>query len=414
MINCFYDCYVILNKVYADKSYLKQAINSTQIEEKNRSLTVKTCYGVLDKDIELSYYISYLAPKSPKLVIRTILKIAMYFIKYLKKHDYAVTKNAVELTKKLGKGGASGFVNAFLRKFISADIPLPTNNIKNLSIKYSYPEFLVELLINDYGTHRAEKIMASENKKTCLSFYNENGEEYLKSRSIPFDKTPYDNVFLLDNFSRNSDYDKGIYTYQSLGSVAICDVVESGEDLIDVCSAPGGKSINLSRKFNTVTSLDIHEHRVNLIEEYKSRMKVDNITTCVHDSKILKDEFIDKFDAVLCDVPCSGTGVINDNPDIKLNRSIDSINELLLEQYSILSTCSKYVKKGGFLYYSTCSILKSENIDIIKRFLTENVQFELQKINSKLPCETDGFVVQYLPDVSFGNGFFVAKLKRVL
>ena len=122
MVNYFYDCYSILNKVYSDKSFIKQAINSTFIEEKNRALTIKTCYGVLDKDIELSYYINKLTEKSPKLVIRTILKISMYAIKYLEKKDYAVTKNAVELTKKLGKGGASGFVNAFLRKFINEKV----------------------------------------------------------------------------------------------------------------------------------------------------------------------------------------------------------------------------------------------------------------------------------------------------
>ena len=115
MVNYFYDCYTILNKVYSEKTFIKQAISSTFIEEKNRALIIKTCYGVLDKDIELSYYLSHLTQKSPKLVIRTILKIAMYAIKYLEKKVYTVTQNAVELTKKLGKGGTSGFVNAFLR-----------------------------------------------------------------------------------------------------------------------------------------------------------------------------------------------------------------------------------------------------------------------------------------------------------
>ena len=118
MINYFYDCYQILNKVYSDKAFVKQAINDTFIEEKNRALTVKTVYGVLEKDIELSYYLKALTEKTPKLAIRTILKISMYAIKYLNKKVYAVTENAVELTKKLGKKGASGFVNAFLRKFM--------------------------------------------------------------------------------------------------------------------------------------------------------------------------------------------------------------------------------------------------------------------------------------------------------
>ena len=117
MLISIYDSYNILSKVYSQNAYLKQAILSTPIEEKNRALVVKTCYGVLDKDIELSYYIRYLSPKSPKLAVRTVLKIAMYFIRYLKKHPYAVIDNAVELVKKLGKGGVGGYVNALLRRF---------------------------------------------------------------------------------------------------------------------------------------------------------------------------------------------------------------------------------------------------------------------------------------------------------
>ena len=146
MVNYFYDCYTVLNKVYSEKTFIKQALSSTFIEEKNRALTVKTCYGVLDKDIELSYYLSALVDKNPKLVIRTILKIAMYAIKYLQKKEYAVTKNAVELTKKLGKGGASGFVNAFLRKFIKTEVKLPKDKYEYLSVKYSYPLFAVKSL----------------------------------------------------------------------------------------------------------------------------------------------------------------------------------------------------------------------------------------------------------------------------
>ena len=130
MVNYFYDCYNILNKVYSQKAFVKQAINSTFIEEKNRSMIIKTVYGVLDNDKELSFYISKLTEKSPKLVIRTILKISMYAVKYLNKQIYAVTKNAVELTKKLGKTGASGFVNAFLRKFYGASFEFPNNKIE--------------------------------------------------------------------------------------------------------------------------------------------------------------------------------------------------------------------------------------------------------------------------------------------
>lgn len=413
MINYFYDCYTILNKVYSEKTFIKQAIASSFIEEKNRALTIKTCYGVLDKDIELSYYISKLTEKSPKLTIRTVLKIAMYAIKYLQKKEYAVTKNAVELVKKLGKGGTSGFVNAFLRKFIKTEIPLPKNKIDYLSIKYSYPKFALLELVEQYGFDRAEKIISAENLNTCLSFYDIDGEKYLNDLGLTFEKTPFDNVFLVKNFVRNADYDKGLYTYQALGSVAICDVIEPCEQLLDCCAAPGGKSIRLSYKCKNVTSWDIHPHRVDLIKDYILRMGRANINTEVKDAKELDQNLIEKFDTVLVDAPCSGLGVLNDNPDIKLNREVDNVISLNKEQISILKNVSKYVKKGGFLYYSTCSILSSENIAIINAFMSDINGFEICKIDSKLAHEDVFGTNLFLPDISGGLGFFVAKLKRV-
>ncbi len=413
MINYFYDCYTILNKVYSEKSFIKQAINSTFIEEKNRALTIKTCYGVLDKDIELSYYLKKLCDKSPKLAIRTILKISMYAIKYLEKKEYAVTKNAVELTKKLGKSGASGFVNAFLRKFISTKIQLPNDKIDYLSIKYSYPKFAVEELVKTHGYERTESIISANNERTCLSFYDVDGEKYLTDKGVSFEKTPFKNVYLAKNFIRDNEYDNGTYTYQALGSVAICDVVSPCEKLLDCCAAPGGKSIRLSYKCDEIESWDIHEHRVNLIEEYKTRMKRTNVTTRVQDSKLYLKEIEQVFDAVLCDAPCSGLGVLNDNPDIKLNREYEDIKALNKEQLAILNSVCNYVKIGGYLYYSTCSVLSSENIDIVKDFLSHNTNYIIEEINSKLPHENILGTNAFMPDISMGLGFYIAKLKRV-
>ncbi len=413
MVNYFYDCYVILNKVYSEKSFIKQAINSTFIEEKNRALIVKTCYGVLDKDIELSYYLSKLVDKSPKLAIRTILKISMYAIKYLQKKEYAVTKNAVELTKKLGKGGASGFVNAFLRKFINSKIQMPNEKIEYLSVKYSYPKFAVEELVKVHGIERTEKIISAENSKSCLCFYGVNGGEYLKNLGYNYEETPFENVYLVNNFVRNADYDKGVYTYQALGSVAICDVVEPCEKLLDCCAAPGGKSIRLSFKCANVTSLDVYDHRVDLITDYKKRMGRENVNELVADSKIYNSNYHERFDAVLCDAPCSGLGVLRDNPDIALNRSKDDVLCLNMEQLSILKNVSRYVKKGGYLYYSTCSILNSENIEIINAFMSDINDFQLCEIDSKLQHENIKGTNLFLPDISGGLGFYVAKLKRI-
>ena len=413
MLNCFYDCYTILNKVYSEGAYFKQALNQTIIEEKNRALTTKICYGVLDKDIELSYYLKNLADKSPKLAIRTIIKISMYCIKYLEKKPYAVIDNAVELTKKLGKKGASGFVNAILRKFITAKIPLPKSKDQFLSVKYSYPTFVVSELLKTYGEERAEKILSCQNVTTTLCFYDVNGEEYLKNLGVKFEKTPFDNVYYTKNFIRNADYDKGVYTYQAIGSVAICDVVDACENLLDCCSAPGGKSVRLSYRCDSVTSFDIHEHRVELVKDYARRMKRNNITASLKDGKVYDQTLKECFDAVLVDAPCSGTGVFNDNPDMKLNKTLDTVKELNKEQISILKTASRYVKVGGYLYYSTCSIMSSENYDIIEKFLKNNDNYQICNINSKLNHQNINGTNLFLPDISDGLGFYVAKLKRV-
>ena len=413
MVNYFYDCYRILTKVYSEKKYIKQAINDEFIEEINRALIVKICYGVLDKDIELSYYIKSFTEKTPKLAVRTILKISMYMIKYLGKKEYFVVENAVELTKKLGKSGASGFVNAFLRKFAVSSIKLPDDPIQRLSVQYSYPEFAVKILAEDYGLTRAEKIISAPYPDNTLCFYGTDGKKYLTEKGISFNETPFHNVFTVKNFSRNIDYDEGVYTYQALGSVAICETVDACDNVLDCCAAPGGKSVRLSFKAKNVVSWDIHLHRVKLIEEYASRMKRENITAKVRDAAVYDEEFSRKFDAVLCDAPCSGFGVVGDNPDIKLNRTPDNISELVRQQSAILNTVCEYVKTGGFLYYSTCSVFLRENIGIIKDFLSRRTDFTIENTDSPLPHLDIEGTNAFLPDVSFGNGFYVAKLKRI-
>ena len=413
MTNALYDSYQILSKVYADGAFIKQAIADSCIDPVNKGFTIKTCYGVLDKDIELNYYIKVLTDKTPRLAVRTILKISIYAIKYLQKKDYFIVKSAVELTKKLGKSGASGFVNAFLRKFIDREIPLPEEETAFLSVRYSYPQFAVNILINDYGKKKAEAIMSAQYPDNTLCFFDDNGKEYLSGINVAFKETPFTNVYSVKNFIRNKDYDSGVYTYQSLGSVAICEAVSPCENLLDCCAAPGGKSVRLSYKCKNVTSWDIHPHRVSLINAYADRMKRTNITAEVKDAKVFDLSYDKKFDAVLCDVPCSGFGVVEDNPDIKINRTENNIKDLIKEQAEILRTVCNYVKIGGYLYYSTCSVFKCENINQVLSFLSERKDFVLENINSPLPHEDFYGTNAFLPDISNGNGYFVAKLKRI-
>ncbi|MBP5177253.1 MAG: hypothetical protein ILP02_01575, partial [Clostridia bacterium] len=372
----FYDAYQILSKVYSDGAYLKQAISDTRVEPSNKSKTIKICYGVLDKDLQLDYYIGKLCEKPPKLKIKIILKIGMYAVKYLENKPFAVIDALVELTKKLGKSANAGFVNAVLRKFVPANIPLPEGKIERLSVRYAYPAFAVERLLKDYGDG-AEDIMAFDKEYTFVRFLSGfDGEGYLKDKGYTYEKTPYLNLFAVDNMRMDDDFYSGVYTFQSIGSVAICEAVGSGKTLLDACAAPGGKSVYLSDRFSSIVACDVHPHRVDLIKAYTERMGVKNVTAVVADSGEY-EKGLGKFSAVLCDVPCSGYGTVKSNPDIKLRRSEKSLSDITSTQLNILSNCSRYVENEGVLVYSTCSVFDEENDEIISKFLENNDNFEI-------------------------------------
>ena len=416
MVNLIYDAYRILFHVYSEKAYIKQAINSEVIEPLNKNAVIKICYGVVENDIHLEYVISKLCDKRPKLPIRILLKISIYAIKFMNKPPYAITDGAVELCKKLGKAGMSGFLNAILRKYIkNPNITLPTSEIENLSIFYSYPEFAVREIINDYGIDQAKSIMSYNEVLTYLRFSNKvDGEAYLSSINANYSSTPFKNCFALNNFTREEGFFEGKYTFQSIGSIAICNIIDNGVNLLDTCAAPGGKSVYLAERFLNVTSSELHPHRVQLIEEYAKRMKVENIVAMQMDATKFNPDFLEKFDAVLCDVPCSGFGVVKENPDIKINREYENIESLNDIQLKILTNSSNYVKSGGYLYYSTCSIFKKENDEIIKKFMANNAdKFQVVDIYSALNSKKMQFGLQFLPHISNGAGFYVCKIKKL-
>lgn len=406
----FYECYTVLFKIFSEGAYCKQALNSTVISEKNRAKVTKIVYGVLDKNIELDYILSSLCNKNPKNAVKIILKIALYNLKYLNKQPYAVTDATVSLLKKMGKGATAGFANALLRKFATQKIQLPSEQIKRLSVQQSYPEFLIEKLLKKYSEQEVVNITSFSQVKTCLRF-KEGGERFLQENNLPYQTTPFEEVFLLDNFKMEEGFYEGKYTFQSIGSVAICDIAKGEGKLLDTCSAPGGKAVNLARFYSEVTAWDIHEHRVELIKSYAKRMG-EKVNASVYDATEFNEDLVDSFDTVLCDVPCSGTGVICENPDIKLNRTSESIEQLKATQQKILNTCSKYVKIGGYLVYSTCSILPEENEKNIKKFLSNN-DFVVDMPKSKLMGVQEEFGITFLPHISMGAGFYCCRLRRI-
>ncbi len=405
MNNPLVDPYIVLTKVYSGGAYLKQALASSPIEPLNRPRTSKICYGVLEKDIYLGYVIAANCRKAPKSAVRLILKIALYMLEFMGKHGYMVADCAVELAKKLGKDGAAGFVNAFLRSY---KIPsLPAGGDERLSVSTSSPLWLAKRVRRSYKGE-AEAILSAPSQGVCVRF--ERGEEeYLKGGYV---KTPFEHVYIFKNFVRDCGYDAGEYTFQSVGSVAVCSVISPCANLLDACAAPGGKSVLLAKECGHLTSQELHPHRAELIKAYAKRMGADNISVVTGDASVFNQEWEGAFDGVLCDVPCSGSGVINENPDIKLFRREEDIASLTALQQKILSNCARYVKAGGSLYYSTCSILPEENDSAIFNFLQQDSGFELCIPESPLAHKKTKFGLQFLPHISLGAGFFVTKLVR--
>ena len=406
MTNPFYDPYKVLCKVYAEGAHLKIALAESGIEELHRARTVKTVYGVLENDGYLSECIRTFAPKSPKQSVRVLLKISLYWLLFLEKPRYMVTDTAVELAKKLGKGGAAGFLNAFLRAFDCTKVVLPAGD-EGLSLKYNYPLFAVKKIKAEYGA-RAEAIMAAKSAGVTVRFVK-NEENYL---SRPHIKTPFPHVYIFENFTRDGGFFAGDYTFQSVGSVAICAACDPAESLLDACAAPGGKSVLLAEKCKRVTACELHAHRVSLIGAYCARMGTQNVTAMQTDSGVFRPEFEEKFDGVLCDVPCSGLGTVAENPDLPLFKHEEDMAELNAAQLAIIKNCARYVKKGGYLVYSTCSLLREENDGIVGAFLREHSDFSREEITSPLSYDKTEFGLQFLPDTAFGAGFYVCKLRK--
>jgi 16S rRNA (cytosine967-C5)-methyltransferase len=395
----------VLTKVYSGGKFLKQAISETIIEPLNKARTVKICYGVLEKDEYLNYLIEQNTRTTPKSAVRLILKIALYMLEFMDKHNYMVVDSAVELTKKLGKGGAAGFVNSFLRSYKVP--PLPERADERMSVECSAPLWLVKKLKRSYKGE-AKQILTAESNGLCVRF-ERNEEKYLQKPHIA---TPFPHVYIFKNFVRDEGFFSGDYTFQSVGSVAICTAIEGCNNFLDACAAPGGKSVLISKKCQRVVAQELHEHRVNLIGDYCRRMGVDNVTAVQADGTVFNPEYENAFDGVLCDVPCSGTGVINENPDIKLNRKEEDIATLSALQLKILENCSRYVKSGGRLYYSTCSVLPEENDSVVYSFLQLHPEYALTIPTSPLENKQTKFGLQFLPHISLGAGFFLTSFTK--
>lgn len=423
----------ILLKIEKDKAYsniaLDSAVRELSLDSTDCAFISRLVYGVTERKITLDYVISQFLNqpiKKLKAEVLVILRLGTYQILYMDKiPDSAAVNESVSLAKNNKSSYASGVVNAVLRK-----VSLKKENVfkslsgdERLSILYSAPIDLVRFLMHHYNEENAEEILKSAlNKKeitirvnTLKTTQNEL-IEILEKENISTEITSLKDALIINTKGAVYEldaYKKGLFYVEDVSS-QIC-VKELGlkenYKLIDICSAPGGKSFTASQYMNNtgkIYSCDIHEHRVELIKSGAKRLGIENIIPTVNDATIFNEEFINA-DCVLCDVPCSGLGIIGKKPEIKY-KSLDEIKELIPIQKEILSTASKYVKKGGTLVYSTCSINPNENRKICDWFLKEHEDFYSVKVSPESErCIDEGDYLTLLPHINNCDGFFIAK-----
>lgn len=417
---------------------LREGLNNI-IDKQDRSFITRLVMGTIEKAITLDYIIecfSKIKVKKMKPLIRNLLRMSVYQLIYMHSiPDSAICNEAVKIAKKRKFVNLSGFVNGILRN-IARDkekIEYPKENtVRGMSIKYSCPEWIIEKLINDYGIDNISKILSDKQDKGGITVrvntskisvsnvikslneqgININSGNYLKNAIV------IDNI---DNIEKLECFESGYVQPQDESSmlVGLIADVKKGDYVIDVCSAPGGKSIHIADILDgsgRVDSRDINQYKVNLINENIERTGFENISTKVWDATKYDEDCYSKADIVIADVPCSGLGVLNSKADIKYNLTEEGMHNLEQVQREILKVVSDYVKPGGTLIYSTCTINPGENIDNIKWFV-ENFDYKLDSIDEYIPEvlrneDTKRGYLQLVQGIDKCDGFYIARLKR--
>ncbi len=395
------------------------------LEKRDRAFYTRMTEGTLGSLLTLDYYINQISKtpvKKQKPLIRNLLRIATYQILYMDAvPDSAAINEAVKLAKKRGFSQLSGFVNGVLRNLARQKdtICLPKKEegfVAYASVKYSYPEWIVEQFVADYGQKQCEEILSGLNEEQMISI-RVNTEhlsvealrDKLKEESIHTEpiKGTTAGLFLsgVDRLSDLESFQAGDFYVQDASSMLVAEWadVQAGDECIDVCAAPGGKSTHVAqllRGTGHVDARDLTEYKVSLIEENIARLGLTNISAKQWDATVLDATAVNQKDVVICDAPCSGLGVMGKKKDIRYHATKEGIEELNEIQKQILSTVQNYVKVNGKFIYSTCTICKKENEETVAWFLKEHPDFVLQEKRQVFPHEVGN------------DGFFLAKFVR--
>lgn len=371
-----------------------------------------------------------------KPFVAAVLRAGVYQIGFMDKvPESAVVNEAVALVKEKGFGKLSGFVNGVLRSIIRGwnEICLPDEKeepVRYLELKYSYPQWLLKMWLHEYSYDFVKALCEKNNESpdvtiacNTLKLTVEQLEKELETKGVNVRRASFiENALHVSgtaNIAALDAFQKGYFHVQDESSMLAARVLspEEGESVLDICAAPGGKSVLMAQMMKNkgiIIARDVYGHKLELLKETADRLGIDIIDTQEKDATILYEKSVNAFDKVLADVPCTGLGLIRKKPDIKRKKTGDDIDALCKIQKQILACAAKYVKKDGILVYSTCTICKKENSKNIEWFL-DNFDFELCDMNEYLPETLGGGedgMLQLFPHIHDTDGFFIARLKR--
>ena len=406
---------------------LDNVLNESDLDFLGKAFVTIAFYGVLERKITIDYILNKFLKKPMSKTppyTSAVLRSGAYQILFMNKiPNSAACNEAVKLIKKSKERGNVGLVNAVLRNLCKETTYDLLKNIENQSVKYSVENWLYDRLVSEYTKEKIDSFF--ENALLVppifirINLLKENAFELilkeLEEIGAKIISTDIDDFYAVEgikNVEKLNSFKSGLFFVQDYSSrlAVLALSAKPNERILDCCAAPGGKTFSIAidmQNTGEVISLDIHSHRVKLISDGAKRLSLENVKADVNDAAVFNKD-LGLFDRVICDVPCSGFGVIRRKPEIKYKSEVECAG-LPEIQKNILDVASRYVKSGGRLVYSTCTLLKEENDEVVKSFLSKNKEFKLVSPFNDETAKTFTF----MPPDDLGDGFFVAVMERV-
>jgi 16S rRNA (cytosine967-C5)-methyltransferase len=434
----------IVYKVLREGAYsniiIRQVLEEGRLGRLDKALVTEIANGTLRNLGRIDWIKSQFIKKNRiDPWIEDIIRCGIYQLLFLDRvPDSAVCNESAELARKHSHEGTVKFVNGVLRNISRSKEKLEYPDkekdiVKYLSVFYSHPEWMVKKWVRDYGKEFTEELLKANNETPPFSIrcnrLKANRQELmamLAEEDIECSEGRYNSEAIYirgtSAIEDKATFKKGYYQVQDESSMLVAHVADpqTGERILDMCSAPGGKTTHIAELMENrgeIVARDIHKNKLKLVEENCSRLGVNIVRTELYDAMQMDDASLESFDKVLLDAPCSGLGVIRRKPDLRWKKEPDNFRELAKLQRKMLELASKYVKHGGILIYSTCTINKTENIQLIEDFLSGSEDFKLESITGKIPgnlvCESanKGYL-ELFPNTHGTDGFFIARLVK--